>query len=80
MRSSKNPIEAKFGIDSALKYLIEEKFINFLEVAEQDSDFRAEIPAFAAEIRKIFEHWKLAEFLDTARRTEQLGSCPVTRS
>lgn len=35
-------IEDEFGTDRALKYLVEEKFINFLEAAENDADFRAD--------------------------------------
>jgi hypothetical protein len=50
--------------------LIEEKFLSFLEAAENDAEFRAEIPAFVAEIKTIFEPWKLAEHLETARQSE----------
>lgn len=63
-------IEAEFGTQKALAYLIEEKFINFLEAAEDDADFRAEIPAFVEEIKTIFERWQLAEYLEKARQTE----------
>ena len=63
-------IEAEFGTQKALAYLIEEKFINFLEAAENDADFRAEIPAFVEEIKTIFERWQLAEYLEKARQTE----------
>jgi hypothetical protein len=63
-------IEDEFGTDKALKYLVEEKFINSLEAAEDDPDFRAEIPAFVAEIKTIFEPWQLAECLEKARVTE----------
>ena len=63
-------IEDEFGTDKALDYLIREKFLNFLEVAETDAEFRAEIPVFVAEIQTIFERWQLAEELDRARRTE----------
>lgn len=64
-------IEDEFGTDRALAYLIGEKFINFLSAAETDEGFRAEIPAFVAEIRTIFERWQLAAYLDTARQTER---------
>src|SRR5262245_12621773 len=37
-------IEDDFGTDKALDYLIREKFLNFLEAAETDDSFRAEIP------------------------------------
>ena len=58
-------IEDQFGTDKALSYLIGEKFLNFLEAAETHADFRAEIPAFVAEIKSIFERWQLAEYLET---------------
>ncbi|MEI8373329.1 MAG: hypothetical protein WCJ35_10915 [Planctomycetota bacterium] len=63
-------IEDEFGTDKALKYLIEEKFIDFLEAAETDGAFRAEIPTFVDEIQTIFEPWQLRECLDKARQTE----------
>src|SRR4051795_10808983 len=63
-------IEDEFGTDKALAYLVGEKFLNFLEAAETDPDFRAEIPAFAAEAKAIFEPWQLAEYLETARQSE----------
>ena len=64
-------IEDEFGTDRALKYLVEEKFINFLEAAEDNADFRAEVPAFVAEIKIIFEPWQLAQCLENARQTER---------
>src|SRR3954471_22513959 len=63
-------IEDEFGTDKALDYLIREKFLTFLEAAETDADFRAEIPAFVAEIHTIFERWQLAEELERTRETE----------
>ena len=63
-------IEDEFGVPKALEYLVGEKFINFLEASEDHADLRAELPAFAAEIKTIFEPYQLAEFLETARQTE----------
>jgi hypothetical protein len=63
-------IEDEFGVPKALDYLIGEKFLNFLEAAEDDTSFRAEIPAFVAEIKTIFEPWQLAPYLEFARTTE----------
>lgn len=63
-------IEDDFGTDKALDYLISEKFLNFLDAAETDADFREEIPSFVAEIKTIFEPWQLAQCLWTARKTE----------
>ena len=62
--------EDDFGVPKALDYLIGEKFLNFLEAAEDDAEFRAEIPAFVAEIKTIFEPWQLAEYLEIARTTQ----------
>jgi len=63
-------IEDEFGIPQALSYLVGEKFINFLEAAEDNAEFRAEILAFVAEIKTIFEQWPLAEYLEKVRQTE----------
>ena len=62
-------IEAEFGTQQALDYLVGEKFLNFLEAAETNTDFRSEIPAFVAAIRKLFEPWQLGQYLE-ARDTE----------
>ena len=64
-------IEDEFGTQKALEYLIGEKFLNFLEAAETDAEFRAEIPAFVAEIKTLFETWQLTEYLDVARQSER---------
>jgi hypothetical protein len=43
--------------------------MNFLEAAETDARFRAEIRSFVAEVKTIFEPWQLAEYLETDRQT-----------
>jgi hypothetical protein len=63
-------IEDDFGTQKALEYLVGEKFLNFLEAAETDKDFRAEIPAFVEKIKTLFERWQLAAYLETAKETE----------
>jgi hypothetical protein len=63
-------IEDDFGTQKALDYLVGEKFLNFLEAADDNADFRAEIPAFVAKIKTICERWQLAQYLETARETE----------
>jgi hypothetical protein len=62
-----------FGAEQALNYLIGEKFLNFLEVAETDRPWRQAIPTFVAEIKGIFEPWQIAEFLRRSRRLEALA-------
>jgi hypothetical protein len=66
-------VEEGFGPEKAMGYLIGEKFLNFLEVAETDGTWRQAVPEFVAEIKSIFEPWQLAEFLDTPRRLGALG-------
>src|ERR1700736_5560612 len=62
-----------FGPDKAMGYLIGENFLNFLDVAETDRQWRQAIPAFVAEIKAISEPLQLAEFLNTPRRLGALG-------
>ena len=63
-------IEDEFGTPEALEYLVGDKFINFLEAADDHASFRAEIPAFVAEIKSIFERWQLATYLEVAKQSE----------
>jgi len=63
-------IEDEFGTQQALEYLVGDKFLDFLEAAESDASFRAEIPACVAKIKSIFKQWQLAQYLETARETE----------
>ena len=63
-------IENEFGTLPAMKYLVGEKFLNYLDAAEKDAGFRAELPAFVAEIKRIFEPWQIAEYLEKAGWTE----------
>ena len=66
-------VEDDYGVEKAMGYLIGEKFLNFLEVAEKDREWREAIPIFVAEIKALFEAWKLAEFLNTPRRLGPMG-------
>ena len=63
-------IEDEFGTQKALVYLIGEKLLNFIEAADDNPDFRSELPAFVVEIKTLFEPWQLAEYLEKARQTE----------
>src|SRR5208282_3539830 len=70
--AARNILEG-FGTEKAMGYLIGEKFLNFLEVAETDRTWWQAIPAFVAEIKAMFEPWQLADFLNTPRRLGALG-------
>lgn len=66
-------IEGEHGTEKAMGYLIGEKLLNYLEVAEEKAEWRAEIPQFVAKIKNIFEPWQIAQFLETPRRLGVLG-------
>lgn len=66
-------VEAEYGTEKAMGYLIGEKLLNFLGVAETKPEWRAEVPHFVAKIKKIFEPWQIAEFFETPRRLGALG-------
>ena len=66
-------IESDYGTEKALGYLIGEKLLNFLEVAEGKPEWRAEIPEFIETIKQLFENWQIAEFFETPRRLGVFG-------
>jgi hypothetical protein len=66
-------VDEGFGPEKAMGYLIGEKFLNFLEVAETKGDWRQAIPSVVANIKALFEPWRLAEFMHTPRRLGVLG-------
>jgi hypothetical protein len=66
-------IRESFGLQKALRYLIGEKLFSFVEAAEDEPDFAAELPAFVAEIRRIFTAKQIADFLDELEHTKFLA-------
>jgi hypothetical protein len=65
-------IRERFGLESALDYLIGEKIFSFVMASERDPDFAAELPAFIAEIRRLFTAEELHTYLDSLERTKFL--------
>ncbi len=63
-------IREQFGSKSALDYLVDEKLFTFLAAAEQDPAFAAELPAFVAEIKRLFTAQELREYLDQLGRSK----------
>src|SRR5438105_15162602 len=49
-------IKRRFGVKSALDYLIREKLLNFVDAAEQRPEFAQELPRFLAEVWRILNH------------------------
>jgi hypothetical protein len=65
-------IREKFGTNNALDYLIGEKLFTFVEAAEQDSEFAAELPAFVAATQRLFAPGEIHEYLDHLERAKFL--------
>ncbi|MBI4584100.1 MAG: hypothetical protein HY717_08765 [Planctomycetes bacterium] len=53
-----------FGEEKAIRYLIGEKFLNFIKASDSRPEFSQELPKFAARVKEIFEPHEIAEFLD----------------
>lgn len=66
-------IRESFGLEGALDYLIGEKFFTFLMASERDPQFAAEVPAFVAEIRRIFTGSEIRDYLNHLERTRSLA-------
>jgi hypothetical protein len=56
-----------------LDYLIGEKVFSFVRAAERDPDFASELPAFIAEIRRLFTAGRIRTYLDHLERTKFLA-------
>lgn len=65
-------IKDTFGVPQALDYLIADKLLKFVGATEDDAGFRDELPAFAAEIKTIFEPWQLAAYFGEALREKPI--------
>jgi len=66
-------IREVFGLEKALGYLIGEKFLNFLEAADEDPAFAGELPRFVEEIKRIFAPAEIRGYLAGVRRVGALG-------
>jgi hypothetical protein len=60
-------IKKRFGVESALDYLLGEKLLNFADAADQRPEFAAELPRFQAEVWKVFNPYELAGYLTTLK-------------
>ena len=72
MRATED-IRDQFGTKSALDYLIGEKIFTFVEGAEQDSEFAAELPAFVTAIQRLFSAEEIRAYLDHLERAKFLA-------
>jgi hypothetical protein len=66
-------IREQFGTKNALDYLIGEKLFSFVEAAEKDADFAAELPAFIVAIQQLFSAEQIRAYLDHLERAKFLA-------
>jgi len=57
-------IRERFGLDDAVRYLVGEKLLRFMQVSQDRPEFAEELPAFVAEIKRIFAPHEISEFFD----------------
>jgi hypothetical protein len=66
-------IRESFGLKNALDYLIGEKLFHFVQASEQHPEYAAELPAFVAEIQRIFGEAEIGEYLGHLEQTKFLA-------
>ena len=61
-------IRDRFGSEKALGYLMGEKLVNFVKASDTRPEFAAELPAFVAEVRRLFGAEAIEAYLERIRR------------
>lgn len=56
-------IKKRFGIKSALDYLIREKLLNFAAAAGERPEFARELPRFLAAVWQVFNPYEIAGYV-----------------
>jgi len=64
-------IRRRFGVKSALDYLIREKLLNFADAAAERPEFARELPRFLAEVWQIFNQYELAGYVASLKPKER---------
>lgn len=64
-------IKRRFGVKSALDYLIGEKLVNFADAAQGHPEFAAELPRFQAAVWNIFNPYELAGYLSSLKPSKR---------
>jgi hypothetical protein len=60
-------IKRRYGVKSALDYLVKEKLLNFAEAAEQHPEFARELPRFLSAVWRIFNQYEIAGYVASLR-------------
>ena len=64
-------IRRRFGVESALDYLLREKLLNFADAAEERPEFALELPRFLAQVWQIFNPYELAGYVASLKPKER---------
>jgi hypothetical protein len=65
-------VAQRYGVVSALDYLIGEKLMDYAEMAVTRPEFARELPSFVAEIRSIFSADEIRAYLEHLDRMRSL--------
>jgi hypothetical protein len=65
-------IKERFGVEAALEYVVGEKLLVFVGLAERDPESATALPRFAAQIKQLFTDAELGEYLDRLPRHPRL--------
>lgn len=60
-------IKRRFGVKSALDYLIGEKLPTFTAAARHEPEFAAELPGFLSAIYRVFNQYEVAGYIATRK-------------
>jgi len=66
-------IRDQWSSQKALGYVVGEKLVEFLRVAEQSPEWNEQVPLFMAELKRIFSPEEIRAYLDGVRRIGPLG-------
>ena len=66
-------IRGDFGLQKALGYLIGEKLVGYLRIADRDPQWAAEVPAFCTKVRELFAPHELREYFYNVKRVGALA-------
>ena len=66
-----NAIKERFGVGSALDYLVGEKLMNFACEAQHRPEFAQELPRFLAAIWGTFNQYELAGYIASLKPSQR---------
>jgi hypothetical protein len=66
-------IRHRFGLVSALEYLVGEKLLHFVDASERHPRFKRELPHFLAEIKRLFSLTELGSYVGGLERRLSLS-------